>query len=151
MLMLVGGIDGEFRQNYVRSLKELGRSLGVRDRMEFLGEIPEASLPFAFQLAEFALAPYSYATGSSSFSYLISEGVPIVASDLPEHETLAHEGAGIVTFNTGEVSGLADAVNRLLSDQEGRRRLAAQNRAFAERHTSNNLAALIHERLEEMM
>ena len=60
--MLVGGIEGEFRQHYVRSLQQLGSSLGVLDRMEFLGEIPESSLPFAFELAEFALAPFSYAT-----------------------------------------------------------------------------------------
>ena len=150
MLMFVGGIEGEFRQHYVRSLQEIASGLGVLDRIEFLGEIPEPSLPFAFQLAEFALAPFSYATGSASFSYLISEGVPIVASELPEHETLAQDGAGIVMFKTGDVSALAHAVNGLLNDQERRRQLAAQNRAFAERHTYNTLAAMIHERLEEM-
>jgi len=151
MLMLVGGIEGEFRQHYVRSLQQLGSSLGVLDRMEFLGEIPEPSLPFAFELAEFALAPFSYATGSGSFSYLISEGVPIVASDLPEHQTLAEDGAGMVMFKTGDPSALAREVNGMLNDQERRRRLAAQNRALAERHTYNGLAAMIHDRLEEMM
>ena len=151
VLMFVGGIDGDSRQNYVRSLQELGRALGVLDRMEFLGEIPEASLPFAFELAEFALAPYSYATGSSSFSYLISEGVPLVASDLPEHQALAQDGAGVVMFKMGDASALAHEVNRMLSDQEGLRRLAAQNRALAQRHTYNNLASLIRDRLKEMI
>ena len=151
MLMFVGGIEGEFRRHYVRSLQEIASGLGVLDRIEFLGEVPEPSLPFAFELAEFALAPFSYATGSASFSYLIAEGMPIVASNLPEHETLVQDGAGIVIFKTGDVSALAEAVNVLLNDQEGRRRLAAQNRAFAERHTYNNLAALIHDRLEDMM
>ena len=150
MLMFVGGIEGEFRQHYVRSLQEIATGLGVLDRIEFLGEIPEPSLPFAFELAEFALAPFSYATGSASFSYLIAAGMPIVASDLPEHETLVQDGAGIVMFKTGDVSALAGAVNGLLNDQEGRRRLAAQSRAFAERHGYNNLAALIHDRLEAM-
>ena len=151
MLMFVGGIDGEFRRHYVQSLQKIASGLGVLDRIEFLGEIPEPSLPFAFELAEFALAPFSYATGSASFSYLISEGVPIVASQLPEHETLAEDSAGIVMFKTGDISALAHEVNRLLNDQERRRRLAAQNRAFAERHTYNNLAAMIHDRLEEML
>jgi len=151
MLMFVGGIEGEFRRKYVRALQEIATGLGVLDRIEFLGEIPEPSLPLAFELAEFALAPFSYATGSASFSYLISEGVPIVASSLPEHETLAQDGAGIVLFKTGDVSALAHAVNGLLDDQERRRRLAAQNRAFAERHTYHNLAGMIHDRLEEMM
>ena len=151
MLMFVGGIEGEFRREYVRSLQEIASGLGVLDRIEFLGEVPEPALPFAFALGEFALAPFSYATGSASFSYLIAEGMPIVASNLPEHETLVQDGAGIVMFKTGDVSALAEEVNGLLNDQEQRRRLAAQNRAFAERHGYNNLAALIQDRLEAMV
>ena len=151
MLMFVGGIEGEFRQRYVRSLQELAGGLGVLDRIEFLGEIPEPSLPCAFELAEFALAPFSYATGSGSFSYLISEGVPIVASDLPEHATLAVDGAGIAMFKTGDISALVHEVNGLLDDPARRRRLAAQNRTLAERHSYNSLAAMIRDRLKEMM
>lgn len=151
MLMFVGGIDGEFRQHYVRSLRELGADLGVLDRMEFLGEIPESSLPFAFQLAEFALAPFSYATGSASFSYLISEGVPILASDLPEHETLVQDGAGVTLFKAGVVPALVREAIGLLNDAGRRRQLSEQNRAFAERHTYHNLAVMIHAQLKEMV
>jgi glycosyltransferase involved in cell wall biosynthesis len=151
MLMFVGGIEGEFRQHYVRSLQEIARGLGVLDRIEFLGEIPEPSLPFAFELAEFALAPFSYATGSASFSYLISEGVPIVASDLPEHETLGPGRCGNRDVQDGRRLRPRSRRQRPAHDQEGRRRLAAQNRAFAERHTYHNLAAMIHDRLAEMM
>lgn len=151
MLMFAGGIEGEFRQQYVRSLQGLAGSLGVLDRLEFLGEIPEAALAAAFAMAEFALAPFTYATGSGSFSYLISEGVPIVASDLAEHTALAQDGAGIVTFKAGDIGALTDTVSALLNNQDRRRLLADQNRAFAQRHTYTNLAGMIRERLEEMV
>lgn len=151
VLMFVGGIEGEFRQQYVRSLRELAGGLGVLDRVTFLGEIPEASLAAAFAMSEFALAPFDYAAGSSSFSYLISEGVPIVASDLAEHTALAQDGAGIVTFKSGDIDALTNTIRSLLNNQDRRRLLADRSRAFARRHTYSNLAGTIRERLEEMV
>ncbi len=150
MLLSVGATSGEFRQTYVRSIEELAGQLGVRDRIEFTGEIPEDALRSAFALAEFALAPFAYATGSASFSYLMAAGVPIVATDLPEHKTLAAEGAGIELFESGDVAALARAVNALLGNVGRQRALSVQNRAFAERHTFTRLAESIRERLDDM-
>ena len=151
MLLFVGGIDGDFRRQYVQSLMETAECLWVRDRVAFVGEVPEPSLAATLSLAAFALAPFSYATGSGSFSYLMAAGVPIVATDLPEHQALVRDGAGITLFERGNGGALLRAVNELLGDRDKRQALAAQNRAFANRHTYAGLAALIHERVNEMV
>lgn len=147
-LLFIGGIAGEFRQQYVRKLQDLARELGVLDRVTFAGEVPEHELRGAFAAAQFALAPFAYATGSSSFSYLMSAGVPIAASDLPEHHALAAEGAGLMLFERGSVSALTAAVKALLDDAPRRRELAVMNRAFALRHTYTRFAEVVAGRLQ---
>jgi glycosyltransferase involved in cell wall biosynthesis len=151
MLLFVGGIDGTFRQQYVRSLVEMSERLGVSDRVVFVGEVPEPQLAATLSLAEFALAPFSYATGSGSFSYLMAAGVPIVATALPEHQALVRDGAGILLFERGDAAALQHAATGLLNDRHKRQALAAQNRAFANRYTYGGLADFIHDRLHDMV
>jgi glycosyltransferase involved in cell wall biosynthesis len=150
MLLFVGGIDGEFRQQYVQSLMQLAERLGVQDRAVFVGEVPEASLRAVLESAQFALAPFAYATGSSSFAYLMSAGVPILASDLPEHHMLRREGAGIALFETGNLPALTAAVNELLDDREQRERLSMKSRAFVNRHSFGSFANTVVARLQEL-
>ena len=150
-LVFVGGLDGEFRQQYVASLLQLAERLGVRDRAEFVGEVPESSLRAVFECAEFALAPFAYATGSSSFAYLMAAGVPIVASDLPEHQMLRREGAGLTLFEKGDVKALVSAVNGLLANAEHRHSLSMQTRAFVSRHSFASFAKTVTERLQQLV
>ena len=150
MLLFVGGIDGAFRQQYVQSLLQLAERLGVQDRTVFAGEVPEASLRAVFEAAQFALAPFAYATGSSSFAYLMAAGVPIVASDIPEHQMLQREGAGVALFESGSVSALASAVNGLLIDSERRESLSAKSRAFVNRHSFASFADTVVARLQAL-
>jgi glycosyltransferase involved in cell wall biosynthesis len=130
MLLFVGGVDGAFRQQYVRSLLDLADRLAVRDRVEFVGEVPETSLAATLSLAELALAPFSYATGSGSFAYLM---------------------AANVLFDRSDPAALVDTVQGLLNDADRRYALAAQNRAFVNRHTFSNLAGMVHGQVSDMI
>jgi len=149
-LLFVGGIDGTYRQQYVSSLIQLAGRLGVEERVEFVGEVAETALRAVFERAQFALAPFAYATGSASFAYLMAAGVPIVASDLPEHRMLHREGAGLSLFDRGNVAALVAAANGLLADADQRASLSLQSRAFVKRHSFASFANVVAARLREL-
>jgi glycosyltransferase involved in cell wall biosynthesis len=124
--LTVAGAEHPRFPGYMTDMQQRYRDLtGVR----WVGHIPEADVREVFRQCQVVVLPYTAATGSSSVLYqAMVWGRPIVVSSLPELRCAVDE-AGLLAefFRSGDVAGLADAIERLLGSRELRKRQAVWN------------------------
>ena len=129
-LVLAGGPIGE-REH--RRLTDLVGTLGVGDRVSFVGPVPQPDLPLYYSAAKVVVVPSHY----ESFGFVAAEalacGTPVVASRVGGLPTFVHDGINglLVSWRTPEA--FAERISLLLSDWELRSRLAASARSSVER------------------
>jgi glycosyltransferase involved in cell wall biosynthesis len=122
------------------AMAQLAGSIGVGDRVHWLGHRPHAELPRLLAAADLALAPDSAlpASGSSPqrlYEYL-GAGVPVVASDLGPIRTVLDDGRWGRLVAPGDAEALATGVRAVLADPSGARSRAESARAMALEHHS---------------
>jgi phosphatidylinositol alpha-mannosyltransferase len=104
----------------------------VRRRVAMLGPVDHAALPAYLAAARVFVAP---ATGQESFGIVLVEamaaGVPVVASDIPGYREVVRGEVDGVLVPSGDPDALAAGIERVLSDEALRTRLAAAGRQRA--------------------
>jgi rhamnosyl/mannosyltransferase len=133
-LVIVG--DGDRREG----LESLAASLGISDRVSFLGRVDESTLHYCFEHADVFVLPS--VAPSEAFGIVQLEamayGTPVVNTALRTGVPwVSQDGETGLTVPPRDHHRLATAIDRLLSDDEGRR---AFGRAAKAR---------VHERFEE--
>ncbi len=119
------------------ALKALARELGIEDRVEFTGRVPDADVERILATADVCVCPdprnplNDVSTMNKVLEYMAC-GRPIVAYDLREHRYSAAEGALYATPNREE--DLAGKIAELLDDPARRAEMGSYNRRrFLER------------------
>ncbi len=120
-LLIVG--DGELRDDYQREAAQLG----IADRTMFAGSIAhEDTVPY-FANADVTVLP---SAPPESFGLVLVESLacetPVIASDIPGVRTVVSHGEDGFLFPQGNVSGLTQTLERLLSTPEDGRRAMGQ-------------------------
>lgn len=128
VLVVVGGaFYGSSRTTaYVRKLHRLARSLPRNVR--FVPYVPHEQMPEWFRLADVAVvpSPRREAFGLVNVEAMAS-AVPVIAADSGGmREIIIHGETGYLVPVGALSSGIADAVSRLLADQELARRMGEQ-------------------------
>ncbi|MGA8302517.1 MAG: glycosyltransferase family 4 protein [Thermoplasmata archaeon] len=106
----------------------------LRSHLEFLGYVPDESLPALYASATVAVAPSLYDSFPFSVLEAMASGTPLVASrvgGIPE--ALTGEDDGILV-DPGNSDMLADSLIALLGDPERRRRMGARARTRVMTH-----------------
>lgn len=133
-LLVVGqGLFGE-----EGDLQSVARERGLDSHLVYAGWVEPDDLPKHFALAELALYPFddtliNRAKCAVKLIDLLAAGVPVVADRVGQNvEYIEHNVSGILV-EPGDTSAWIEAVTRLLSDDELRKRLgiAAQQRVSA--------------------
>jgi phosphatidylinositol alpha-mannosyltransferase len=97
----------------------------ARDRVSFLGRIPEPDKPRMLRSVDVYVAPN---TGGESFGMILTEamaaGTPVVASDLDAFRRVL-DGSGAL-FPVGDAAALAAVLGELLDDPPRRAAMAAE-------------------------
>jgi D-inositol-3-phosphate glycosyltransferase len=128
-LILAGGPlgDGEHRR-----LTHLVASLGVEDRVSFVGPIRQADLPAYYSAADVVVVPSHY----ESFGFVAAEalacGTPVVASRVGGLPTVVHDGVNGLLVPWRKPEAFAERISLLLRDPDLRGRLAANARPSVE-------------------
>lgn len=120
--------------------------------VHFLGELPPAQIPNAYRTADVFVAP---STGQESFGIVhleaMAAGTPIVASDIEGYRETLSAGHEALLFPNRDANGLADALARVLTDDELAASMARAGRSKAQRYAWSDIArrleALYLERL----
>lgn len=116
---------------YARELRERIASLGITDRVEFLGGLPQEDLPPLYRGASAAVCVSIAETFGISQLEAMGCGTPLVTSDLPFAHEIAGEAALFVS--PSDPDAVAGALSRVLDDallagslrERGLRRAAA--------------------------
>ncbi len=128
VLLVVGGAfyGSKRTTDYVRKLHRMARSLPRNVR--FVPYVPHEQMPEWFRLADVAVmpSPRREAFGLVNVEAMAS-AVPVVAADSGGmREIILHEETGYLVPVGYLSGGIADAVGRLLADQELARRMGEQ-------------------------
>jgi L-malate glycosyltransferase len=111
-------------------LRTLTTSLGLDDVVDFRG--PCTDVPGQLTTADVFVLPSRAEGVSNALLEALSVGAPAVVSDLPGNRVvIEHEVNGLVV-NTSTADPLAEAIIRLLEDEQLRRRLGTAGRATVE-------------------
>lgn len=107
-----------------RDLEQLARSLGIEDRIDWPGHVPDSYA--YFRAADIFVLPSRYEGMPNSLLEAMSCGLPVVVSDASSGplEVVEHARTGLVV-PCDDVEALAAAIVRLAHDPELRRSLGA--------------------------
>jgi glycosyltransferase involved in cell wall biosynthesis len=134
-LMIVGGDLYNFSPGYPERLTEQVRSIGLQDRVTFVGHVDDAR-PY-YGLFDLALN----ASQGEPFGLVVIEamaaGLPVVAFAAGGPLEIIEDGVSGFLVPLGDDDAMASALRRLVREQELRLRLGSAARARFEEYFSN--------------
>lgn len=119
------------------SLKRQADSLGVLDRVKFLGAIAQSDLPALYQRATLCIAPFVPGPDGAQegFGLVVVEamgcGCPVVVSRTPAIEVIIPDETKGLIVEPGSVNALARGIAQLLADERRRAELSINGRRHA--------------------
>lgn len=131
--------------------RQLAASLGVAERVDFLGSVAPAR---ARGLMAAAAAFCSPALGGEALGLTLIEamsaGAPVVASDIAGYRIATRNSRDALLVPPGDADALSAALARMLQDDAERARLIANGRAGARRFSAA-IVGRAHERLYQRL
>jgi glycosyltransferase involved in cell wall biosynthesis len=130
-LLVVG--DGDMRAGY----EERTRSLGIANRVHFLGKLDQESLVDAYRSADVLAFPSTSAAEAFGLVALEAQacGLPVIASDLPGVRTVVKRDETGVLVPPKDVEALTTAFRDLLRDAPARQQMSVHARTHAEAYS----------------
>ncbi len=123
-LMVIG--DGDLRVEY----EALARTLGISDRVKFLGAVEAKDLRAWYAHADIFVLPST--DRSEAFGLVLleamSSGVPVIASDLPGVRTVVDPNVTGYLVPPRDVNALKNRLKELLADPTKREQMGAAGR-----------------------
>ncbi len=140
-------------------LRELARSLGVADRIQFLGQILHTEMPKYLKVSDIFIRPSRSEGLGNSFLEAMAAGLPVIATPvggIPDFlfdpdTNPDHEPTGLFA-SVDDPASIARQVNRLLNDNALRMRLFTNGRTLViEKYDWDLVARTMRERVFEKL
>ena len=150
-LVILGGLERETDMTRIRARVE---ALGLRERVELRGTIPQAQVAEELRRASVVVVPFLRSamterhTSPLKAFEAMAAGRPIVCSDLPSSREFLRDGENALLVPPGDTAALGEAVKRLLTDPCAAERLARQAHAEASKYSWDARAQRVREVLE---
>lgn len=145
--LIVAGGSHPLHPGFLELIREDFRSV---PNVSFTGYVLEEDIAEIFMRASIVLLPYTSSVWSSGVFILCSiYGRPVIASDLPDFMELREQGAGIISFESGNKRDLVKEMNTLLANKPMQQRLGELNLEWAKNNdfekTIENILFLFQE------
>jgi D-inositol-3-phosphate glycosyltransferase len=141
--------DGE--ESEKERLKAVATSLGVRDRVDFLGSVAHHELPYFYAAADAVVMP-SY---SESFGLVALEaqacGRPVVASGVSGLRSVVRDEVSGYLIEGHDPALYAERIGRLLADPELAQQMGLRGRLLAQRFSWTRTADRLEELFEQFI
>lgn len=142
-LVLAGGVRRPKDRSYLDACLKLAKELGVSDRVEVTGFVPNEKLQDIYRGAMIVLAPFRETSGSGSLAQALARGCPILASDLPlNREIIRRTEGALELFRSEDPKAGAEALDRLLNDPEARQGFSERGLAYAADNAPSKIAEM---------
>lgn len=147
--LIIGG-EGEFKTYY----QEMANHLGVGDNVEFVGFIPDGKLTEYYNRCSIFVLP-SYSSDQEGFGIVLLEalacGKPVVTTEIVGvSKDVQNLNAGIVV-KPRDVKNLADAIIRILQDDDLKRKMGKNGRKVAEKYSWEKVAGVVEKIYTELV
>lgn len=120
----------------------LARDLGLEDRCRFLGRVPYAEMPALYRQADAVVLPSFVESCPLVALEAMASGTPLVASRAGGVPEIVEDGRTGWLVPPGDASGLAERIERVLTEGETVRSTTAAARAWVGAHaTPERMAA----------
>jgi len=133
--IIIGG-DGPLTPQ----LMKMTRDLGLQGFVEFTGWIPDDKLPLYYRASDVFVVTSDYEAGPQTLLEAGIRSCALVSSRIPLFPALIRDGIDGLTFRPGDHDELAKALDRVLEDEELRRKLSENAVRFASRFTWRKIA-----------
>jgi glycosyltransferase involved in cell wall biosynthesis len=117
-------------------LERIARSLGVGDRVGFLGPMPHEAALDELARCHVHVMPSIHDAFGVAHVEAMAAGLPAIGGEGTGAEDIAAAGEGITLVPPGDVSALARAIERLVADDAERERVGQAARHTAAAHFS---------------
>jgi glycosyltransferase involved in cell wall biosynthesis len=125
-------------------LKDLARELGVSDRIQFLGYLPEDDVVRELQKSDLFVLPSLVEGLPVSAMEAMAVGVPVIATNIAGTSELVEHGKSGILVRPSDAHALAEAISSLIENYEFRRNAAelARKKVVAEFKIDDETAKL---------
>jgi teichuronic acid biosynthesis glycosyltransferase TuaC len=117
-------------------LEQLSRSLGVEDRIAFLGALPHQAALGELGRCHVHVMPSIHDAFGVAHVEAMAAGLPAIGGEGTGAEDIAVAGEGMTLVSPGDVTALARAIERLVANEAERHRLGEAARRTATEHFS---------------
>jgi glycosyltransferase involved in cell wall biosynthesis len=117
-------------------LEQLARSLGVGDRVAFLGALPHQAVLAELARCHVHVMPSIHDAFGVAHVEAMAAGLPAIGGEGTGAEDIAAAGEGITLVPPGDVTALARAIEKLVADDAERARLGDAARRTVAGHFS---------------
>jgi len=121
-LLLVGRTDLE--PQYVERVRETLTTEEVADRVTLTGFVSEEELLACYELADLFVLPSSEEGSSVAVTEAMAAGLPVVGSRIDGIRQQVDHGTHGLLVDPGDVTGLAESISRLVSNDRARHDMA---------------------------
>jgi D-inositol-3-phosphate glycosyltransferase len=152
-LIVLGEDSRDGDESEKERLKVVAASVGVRDRVDFLGSVAQHELPYFYAAADACVMP-SY---SESFGLVALEaqacGCPVVASGVSGLRSVVRDDVSGYLIDGHDPAEYAERIGRLLADPELAQQMGRRGRLLAQRfswtRTADRLEGLFEQVIEK--
>lgn len=141
MLYLVGGSN----QNPEKQrLATLSRTLGIEDKVRFIEQVTQESLPDWYSAADVQIVTSWHETFCRVILEGMACGLPVVATSVGAIPYLVRDGSGVLTESDNSIQ-LARHLNRLYVNENRRREIGENAKRHAQQYTIERIAPILKE------
>ena len=118
-------------------LDALARNLGIKDRVTFLGYLPDEDVPRIYRVADLFVMAGSAELQSIVTMEAMASGLPVIAANVMALPELVHDRENGFLFPRDDARALAAAATKVLSDELLRREMAKKGLEIIRTHDIN--------------
>jgi len=133
------------------SLERLAKAKGLEGCVRWLGQLQQSEVHRILAAADIFALTSAYENFSIATLEAMAHGLPIVATDVGYLKTIVLESGGGILVSPGDVEGLAQAIARLATDSDFRRRLGNNGRAYVQCFDWSNTTTKLLKLYEQVM
>ena len=123
---------------------------GLQDRVRFVGGVPPSDVPDWLRVGDVAVQPSHFEAFGTSAIEAMAVGLPVIASDVGGLRDFVETGVNGLRVPPQAPASLAEALNRLLSDERLRQALATGAAATAPRFDTTVVLGAFEQLIERL-